>query len=362
LKRRHSSIDPDRLLRSIEQIVDEFLGEIEKLEREQPDVFAEDKLRSRIDLLFSNRVGAPPASQEELDKIYQEGKSRYENRRPPGYEDVPKGKQSDKEAASYIHNGLLFRREYGDLILWHQTIQEAKARGWKQLILVTDDEKEDWWWVAESKGKKTIGPRPELIEEMLSEAGVTTFHMYKSEHFIEFAKKYLKAEVEPSSIEQVREVAEAQREVRRIRGELSRMTSTRLNSENAVLGWLRNTYPNDDIAVNDAGFPDFIRASSSDTSRIGYEVKYYGALPERPLDLYRLRDVANMGFWEMAKGNISSLTIVVVLEDDSKVIAEAERRLRNPQFEIPANVRFLVGKLIKGDDRTSYQFMPLFET
>ncbi|NJM11835.1 MAG: hypothetical protein HC889_08085 [Synechococcaceae cyanobacterium SM1_2_3] len=33
----------------------------------------------------------------------------------------------------------------------------------KHIVFVTDDEKEDWWLTIESKGEKTIGPRPELL-------------------------------------------------------------------------------------------------------------------------------------------------------------------------------------------------------
>lgn len=362
LKRRHSSIDPERLLTRIDETAVEFLKELEELQAEQPDVFSEDKLRSRVDALLSTRVGAPPTSQKDLDAIYQEGKLRCEDRRPPGYGDISKAKRSERDSGVFIHNGMVFRKEYGDLILWFQTIEEAKKRSWKQVILITGDEKEDWWWVSESKGKKTIGPRPELVEEMLSKAGVTTFHMYNSERFLEFARSYLKAQVQPTSIEQVREVTEAQRELREIDRRLARVKFAQINSAQAVLDWLRKTYPPDNTVFNDAGFPDFVRASSNDAKRTGYEVRYFAAIPGRMLPFDILLDVANMGVTEMIRRRISSLVIVVVLDDDNNAISEADRRLRNPKFEVPDNVSFLVGKLVRHDDGGQYEFTPLFES
>ena len=69
--------------------------------------------------------------------------------------------------------------------------------------LIIDDKKEDWWWDIKDE---TIGPRPELIEEMKSEAGISLFHMYNSERFMHYAKEYLRIRVRQQSIEQIRDV------------------------------------------------------------------------------------------------------------------------------------------------------------
>jgi DNA-binding NarL/FixJ family response regulator len=206
LKRRHSSISPDKFLEKVSNIFDEFVTDLEALRKEQPDVFDEDKLRDEVDLLFKGRVGSPPESQAELDKIYEEGKVRYDQKCPPGYEDRGKAKPDEREV--YVHRNLVFRREYGVLILWYQIIKEAGTRDLKDVIFITDDDKEDWWWIVESKGKKIIGPRPELVEELSSKAGVSSFYMYNSERFLEFAKKYLGIQVKPESIHQVRDITQ----------------------------------------------------------------------------------------------------------------------------------------------------------
>lgn len=205
LKRRHPAIDPDGFLNKVEGEFSKFETVLQKLEKEQPDVFSEDILRNQIDDLLNGRVGEPLA-EAELEKIYQEGKTRYEQRRPPGYRDLSKGKPAGEKRLFYFCNGTVIKREYGDLILWSQIIKEAKTKSIKHLVFITDDEKEDWWWIVESKGKKTIGPRPELINEIVHKADVTLFYAYNSERFLKYAEQYLGIEIKQESITQVQEI------------------------------------------------------------------------------------------------------------------------------------------------------------
>jgi hypothetical protein len=210
LKKRHSSINPDKLSEQIEKAFRDFLDELETLQKAQPDVFHDDPLRSEIDSLFNGKVGLPPSDQAELDKIYEEGEYRYSRKQPPGYMDAVKGEQDEKDI--YTYKGLVFKREYGDLILWTQLIKESQAKeNFKKLIFITDDEKEDWWWIVDSKGKKIIGPHPELVEEIVSKGGVSSFYMYNSGRFMTYAKKYLGIVVKQESIEQVSDITQLDR-------------------------------------------------------------------------------------------------------------------------------------------------------
>lgn len=70
------------------------------------------------------------------------------------------------------------------------------------MILVTDDRKDDWWLKIDGK---TIGPRPELLQEIYMRAGVT-FYMYSADPFMKYAGKYLRHKVEKKAIDEVREV------------------------------------------------------------------------------------------------------------------------------------------------------------
>jgi len=125
------------------------------------------------------RVGPHPPSQEWLDQLYSEGKVRYEQKRPPGYMDI--GKAKNDGAETHLFGNLLVRSEYDDLIVWKQILEESRTREQlKHLVFVTDDEKEDWWWIVRSGGSKRLGLRPELAEEIFSEAGISRFYIYNS--------------------------------------------------------------------------------------------------------------------------------------------------------------------------------------
>ena len=58
LKKRHSVIDPESFLNKVETVFDEFRQGLDLLEKEQPDVFTDDKLREQIDLFLEGRVGS----------------------------------------------------------------------------------------------------------------------------------------------------------------------------------------------------------------------------------------------------------------------------------------------------------------
>jgi hypothetical protein len=226
LEKRHSLIDPSSLLSQVDSAFDQFEHELEDLKQQQPDVHDEDKLRDQIDALFEGRVGSHPPSQEWLDQLYSEGNVRYEQKRPPGYMDI--GKAKNDGAETHLFGNLLVRSEYGDLIVWKQILEESRTREQlKHLVFVTDDEKEDWWWIVRSGGAKRLGPRPELAEEIFSEAGISRFYIYNSERFLYFAERFLDIPVKQESVEQVRDVAESsERERQRQRLEVEPYPTT----------------------------------------------------------------------------------------------------------------------------------------
>lgn len=110
---------------------------------------------------------------------------RYQNKIPPGYKDARKGGD----------------QQYGDLILWLQVIDQAKESG-KPIVFVTDDRKDDWW--LNFKGK-TIGPLPELIDEIRQEANVL-FHMYTPDLFMSWAGDNLQQSVSQEAIGEVQDL------------------------------------------------------------------------------------------------------------------------------------------------------------
>ena len=159
----------DELLDRMTAIVDEIDEELAEKQEECRAFLDDDPVRPDITVSLDGKVG-PPYSEHRMGQICKEGEARYKQEIPPGYLD------KDKDG----------NRQYGDLVLWLQTIDKAKEEK-KPVILVTDDRKEDWW---EKHQGETVGPRPELIQEMKAEAGVD-FYIYRTNQFVKHANKYL---------------------------------------------------------------------------------------------------------------------------------------------------------------------------
>jgi len=146
------------------------------------DRFSADPIRDSITALFDGAVGGPYDSTR-LESIFREGKVRYADSVPPGYKDAGKGGT----------------KQYGDLILWNQLLDEAKRRQ-QPVIFVTKEQKDDWWWRHDSSF--TIGPRHELIAEFLAFVG-KPFYMYKSGQFLQAAGNHLKQNVSAAVIDEI---------------------------------------------------------------------------------------------------------------------------------------------------------------
>jgi hypothetical protein len=225
---KHPLINANQMLDQINNIFSSIVESIEARQQEHPDLIEEDSLRERITSLFIDTVGSK-YDEKRLNEIYEEGLKRYARNIPPGYLDA-KNKDGDDK--------------FGDLILWYQIIDKA-IETQKSIILITDDTKEDWWW--KFKGL-TIGPRPELVEEIKIKAKVS-FYMYSSDKFMEYAQEYLQEKVIQKAIDEVRKVREQDegplKELNVIATEISYITSQRNQLLNAI-----NSY---DEAITESG-------------------------------------------------------------------------------------------------------------
>ncbi len=204
LQKRHSLINPQPLIQGFEKLVSEFFSELNRLEAEQQNLTSSDPLLEKIEILFAGHVGDPPKSQKDLDKIYGEAEKRFKSMIPPGFKDTDKGRQESDE---HIHQGLIYKRKFGDYLIWQQILDHAKNNNLDSIVFVTDDGKEDWWWKIDADGQKTIGPRPELIDEASQLASISAFLMYNSERFLKYAKEFLKAQVSEETIDEVRDIS-----------------------------------------------------------------------------------------------------------------------------------------------------------
>lgn len=345
LKKRHSNINPDGFIENLSKLVADFTSELDALEKAHSENIEKDELRERIEKLLETRIGPRPKEQKDVDELYKEGDQRFSKLVPPGYFD--RKKEKDKQGDDFAYGGLSYKRKFGDFVVWKQIIEQAKSAGLKDVVFVTDDDKDDWWWTIESQWRKKLGPRPELVEEIIREASVERFHMYSSEQFLEFADTHLKVKVSKDSIAQV---TESKEEARRLFGRASEIMHLGRLAERAVRQWLSKQYPSYAVIENERGFPDFVVDLGSG-GRLGVEVTtvrgHFGVMADRLEKIFR-------GHYEITSGKLQRCLFVFVLVDDGEEKRIA-RTMRSRLSEVPPGIEIQIGRLSGPDDD------PIFE-
>lgn len=197
----HAHLDFDDIARKYQDAVQPIKEEVEKLKRAHPDHLGNDQIITELEKIFTDSVIGSGYSDEELEKIYKEGEDRYSKRMPPGFKD--QAKQDNEEEP--VRN-----RKFGDLVIWKQMIEKAKAEN-RSIIFVTNDAKDDW--VLYTNDRRRLGAKPQLKKEMLASTGVD-FVLYSSDEFLDIAHKQLNLKVKTESVDEVKKYRE--REVDRI--------------------------------------------------------------------------------------------------------------------------------------------------
>lgn len=134
---------------------------------------------------------------EEIFKITEEGRHRFEYSIPPGYKDL-----EDKDKIG--------TQIFGDLIIWKQLLEYAKEAK-KPIIFICDDLKEDWCYIEKHSGgeKRITMPREELIKEMHDLTG-SAFWMYNLAQFLYRANIYWGTSINEADIKNVAEAIRSQ--------------------------------------------------------------------------------------------------------------------------------------------------------
>ncbi len=189
------------LQESMQDTLDTLSNIVKEWNDKQPEVRSGDKIRPKIEEFFNDKIGVPFPNQEDLDKIYKDGEKRYKNEVPPGYKDA----KDKKDKKDFSYGGLNYVPMYGDLIIWNQIMEHAKQDDIKSVFFITDDTKEDWWYIIDSSGKKRIGVRAELREEIERESKISLFDTMTTSSFMEDGKKYLELDVSDDSIDEIEE-------------------------------------------------------------------------------------------------------------------------------------------------------------
>jgi hypothetical protein len=188
--RQHPFVS-DKLMQKLTHTLGEVVRELTSTKAAYTNRTSADEIQSAVGELFDGRVG-PPYSFEELQALAKEGEDRYTKKVPPGYKD--EGKDNESSLATV-------GRRYGDLLIWRQVMDQATTEK-KGIIFINDDKKEDWYLIFRGK---TLGPRPELIEEFMAKTG-QSFYMYQADRFLEHAAKRLEQKIAPESMVEIREV------------------------------------------------------------------------------------------------------------------------------------------------------------
>lgn len=186
----------DELLEKIREGSSGLISYLEAEKRnEQVALIEEEGLHRRIDNLFTDRIGDAPVNQEWLEGVYKDGKQRQAFLIPPSFMDK-------KKNGAYSWRGMRFEREHGDLIIWKQILNFSLQRSINHIIFVTDDGKNDWWETI--KGKR-VGPRPELVNELIAFTPASKFLMYDSVQFFTHANNTFGTRIKHEAIEKIRE-------------------------------------------------------------------------------------------------------------------------------------------------------------
>jgi len=342
LRKRHGSIRADEYVSQLSMLTDEFLKNLDNLEAAQPDVFTRDELRERIYKLLDNHISPPPTKQQQLDDIFAAGAARYARLTPPGYLDAHKGGASDE----FEFGGLLYRRQFGDLIVWKQLMAVCESAKLKQVCFVTDDDKEDWWWTIDSQGKKKIGARPELIEEIRRTSGVEMFHMYNSDQLVRWSSKYLEVTVQSESAEQIRDAKQVN---------IFRFRPIKMRrDEEAVTRWVRERHP-DATLLNLRPFPDIL-VEAADGTRIGYEVTHLHYRSSALL-LTRLREIMLRAYYEVHQQNFDQLWLVLLEIDPGEGDRVLQAVREREGTALASRVGLVFGSILGADDDED----PIFE-
>lgn len=192
-KKKHPFL-PDAELPKFEALATSLCGQLEAQKSAVLQRLVSDEILDYAVDLFTAKTGTA-FDGTRLKAVETEGLQRYQNEIPPGYRDGKKDGSGD------------LSRKFGDLIVWKQIIEKAKAET-KPFIFITDDKKEDWW--LEQSGR-TIGPRPELVDEFWSETG-QRFWMYTVDKFLEEVAKANNVPVNRAVIAEIIEVSEDARQ------------------------------------------------------------------------------------------------------------------------------------------------------
>ncbi|BBG67197.1 hypothetical protein AKUH3B101J_PKUN00110 (plasmid) [Apilactobacillus kunkeei] len=130
--------------------------------------------------IIDDLLGEKP-DQTFIDNIEKEGKLRYEEELPPGFDD------SKKDGTRHF-GSLTYHQKYGDLLIWREILKHfSSSKNSKRLIYITDDgisnKKNDLFY---KYGGRTVGPHIHLIDEA-NEVANLDLYIIDSKSFVKYS-------------------------------------------------------------------------------------------------------------------------------------------------------------------------------
>ncbi|WP_182058204.1 PIN-like domain-containing protein [Pantoea sp. ME81] len=185
----------EELLLSLEKTADEFSkSHIEPRRKNIDFINNHDVIRDKIDELTDGKIGPAPADQNTVDALNKSGKTRYQYKIGPGYDD-----EKAKENKFYAYNGLNYDAQYGDYYVWSQVLDHVGSNPQRAVIYVTNDAKSDFFYKIDGQ---TRGPNESLITEMKNK-GASEFLLQNIDTFLHHANNHLHANIGESAIDEL---------------------------------------------------------------------------------------------------------------------------------------------------------------
>ena len=184
--RKHCALDIDRdIIKPIKSATTKIVNKIKDTKSNHSSFLNVSEIHEKISQLFDGKI-SDKFSEDELKRIYTEGKSRYDKKIPPGFADYDNKKNKGE-------NSL-----YGDLIIWKHLIEISKSKN-SDIIFVTDDRKKDWWDIHHGQTK---GALPELYREF-KELTSHNILIYSVEDYMKYAPEHSEIAVPKKVINEI---------------------------------------------------------------------------------------------------------------------------------------------------------------
>lgn len=187
--RKHCALDIDRdIIKPIKSTITKVVNKIKDTKSNHSSFLNVSEIHEKISQLFDGKI-SDKFSEDELKRIYTEGKSRYDKKIPPGFADYDNKKNKGE-------NSL-----YGDLIIWKHLVEISKNKN-SDIIFVTDDRKKDWWDIHHGQTK---GALPELYREF-KELTSHNILIYSVEDYMKYAPEHSEIAVPKKVITEIEEL------------------------------------------------------------------------------------------------------------------------------------------------------------